>query len=357
MEHKYSYISTLQTTIISIKEIVDCSLWSSLLDTDIVRYSEHNIINCFDSLKLEESVVSYINRCNIELNFSNIEYSGELKEELFDNVIICESIENSKYKQILTSLNYRYSNFTITDISQDKMDILIDTNIIKMTTNNLEFMRESYSNQKYFFIRKNIDNYIDIMNDDLFLFDELLEVLMWDISDEIKIKLIEFSKDEISVIEKNYSSTVCLYILNNNFMNSDLINLFSSFERWDESIQLKIFEYAIKNIENIINNSSTISHRLIDNLFHSDKLDRDIKIDLLIAIIPYINENYMQEILTLLNLNSYLKIFKHRSQQRFKINNENKKLLSAFKKIKLIRDYQEDDKKEGYYKIIRYKNR
>ena len=86
-------------------------------------------------------------------------------------------------------------------------------------------------------------------------------------------------------------------------------------------------------------------------------MDRDIKIDLLIAIIPYINENYMQEILTLLNLNSYLKIFKHRSQQRFKINNENKKLLSAFKKIKLIRDYQEDDKKEGYYKIIRYKNR
>ncbi len=357
MEHKHSYISMLQTTIISIKEIVDCSLWSSLLDADIVRYSEHNIINCFDSLKLDESVISCINRCNIELNFSNIEYSDELKEELFDNVIICESIENSKYKQILTSLNYRYSNFTITDISQDKMDILIDTNIIKMTANNLEFMRENYPNQKYFFIHKNIDNYIDIMNDDLFLLDELLEILIWDISDEIKIKLIKFSKDEISVIEKNYSSTVCLYILNNNFMNSDLIDLFSSFEQWDESIQLKIFEYAVKNIESIINNSSIVSHKLIDNLFRSDKLDREIKIDLLIATISYIDESYMQKILTLLNLSNYLKIFNYRSQQRFKINDENKKLLSAFKKIKLIKDYQEDVKKEEYYKIIRYKNR
>lgn len=140
-------------------------------------------------------------------------------------------------------------------------------------------------------------------------------------------------------------------------MNSDLIDLFSSFEQWDESIQLKIFEYAVKNIESIINNSSIVSHKLIDNLFRSDKLDREIKIDLLIATISYIDESYMQKILTLLNLSNYLKIFNYRSQQRFKINDENKKLLSAFKKIKLIKDYQEDVKKEEYYKIIRYKNR
>ena len=37
-EHKQSYISARRTTITSIKEIADSSLWSSLLDADIIQY-------------------------------------------------------------------------------------------------------------------------------------------------------------------------------------------------------------------------------------------------------------------------------------------------------------------------------
>lgn len=69
IEHKHSYISALRTTIISIKEITDDSLWSLLLDADIVEYSECNIMDCFNAVKLNESVIAYINRCNIDLDF------------------------------------------------------------------------------------------------------------------------------------------------------------------------------------------------------------------------------------------------------------------------------------------------
>ena len=82
----------------------------------------------------------------------------------------------------------------------------------------------------------------------LFSREELLEILTWDISDELKIQLLGFSGDEISVIGKNYSPMVCLHILNNNFSGSDLPDLFSSFEQWDDSIKAKIFDYAVKNI-------------------------------------------------------------------------------------------------------------
>ena len=44
--------------------------------------------------------------------------------------------------------------------------------------------------------------------------------------------LLEFSNSPISVIEKNYSTSVCLYTLNNNLMT-----LFSAFEQWGDSIQ------------------------------------------------------------------------------------------------------------------------
>lgn len=355
IEHKQSYISALRTIIASIKEIEDSSLWVSLLDADIVQYSEYNIMDCFNIVKLNKSVISYINRCDIDLNFSKTEYDEDTKEKLFDSAIICNDINNSKYKQILVSLEFFYDNFDIAEIADDKIIILIDTDIIRMTADNLKFMRENYLNLKFYFIRKNIEKYIDIMDDALFSQEELLEILIWDISDELKIQLLEFSNNEISIIGKNYSPVICLHILNNNFSESDLSELFSSFEQWDGSIQAKIFDYAVKNIESIMDNPISVSEKLKNNLLHSDKVSRDKKIDFLIAIMPELCRDSIKEILTLLNLMDYLKIFDTRSRPKFEINDENEKLLTAFKENNLIDSYQENPEKEGYYKIIRFK--
>lgn len=354
IDHKHSYISALRTTIISIKEITDGSLWSLLLDADIVEYSECNIMDYFNAVKLNESVITYINRCTIDLDFSKTEYDEDTKGKLFDSVVVCESIENSKYEQILVSLDFCYDDFSITKIPNDKINILIRTNIIRMTAHNLEFIRENYPDQNYNFIFKNIEQYVDIMNDDLFSQDELLKILTWNISDELKIKLLEFSNDEISVVGKDYSSAICLYILKNNLMESDLMVLFSSFENWVDSIQIKIFDYAVQYIESVIDNPKSVSEKLKNDLIRSDRLSRDLKVDLLISMMPDLDESLIKEILTLLDLTDYLKIFDTRSRPKFEINDENEKLLTAFKENKLIASY-ENSEKEGYYKIIRNK--
>ena len=354
-DYKQSYISALQTTITSIKEIADSSLWSSLLDADIVQYSEYNIMDCFNAVKLNESVISYINRCDVDLDFSKTEYDKDAKEKLFDSVVICNDIDNSNYRQILVSLNFSYDNFDIAEISDDKITILIDTNIIRMTADNLKFMRENYPNQTFYYIRKSIEKYIDIVDETLFSREELLEILTWDISDKLKIRLLELSDEEISIIGKNYSPAVCLHILNNNFAKSDLPDLFSSFEQWDNFIQAKIFDYAIRHIASIIDDPNSVSQKLTNNLLHSERVNRDEKIDLFIAIIPVLCEDSIKGILTLLNLTDYLKIFDTRSRPKFEINDENEKLLTAFKESNLIDNYEKSPEKEGYYKIIRHK--
>lgn len=355
VECKHSYISALRTSIMLIKEIDDIALWSPLLDADIVQYSERNIMDCFNAVKLNESVIRYINRYDIDLDFSKTEYDEDAKEKLFDSVVICNDIENSKYKQILVSLKFVYNNFDIIEISDDKLTILIDTNIIKMTNDNLKFMRENYPNQTFYFIRKSIEKYIDIVDETLFSQEELLEILTWDISDKIKIRLLELSDEEISIIGKNYSPAVCLHILNSNFSESDLPDLFSSFEQWDNSVQAKIFDYAVRHIASIIDDSNFASRKLINNLLHSERVNRDEKIDLFIAIMPVLCEDSIKGILTSLNLTDYLKIFDTRSRPKFEINNENEKLLTAFKECNLIDNYEESPEKEGYYKIIRLK--
>ena len=355
-EHKHAYISALQTTIVLVNEVKDHALWTELLDADIIQYSERNIMDSFNVLKLSESVVSYINRCDIGLDFSKLEDGESIKETLFDNVIECGSIINSKYEQILVSLGFCYNDFQLLNIPSDKLIILINTNIIRMTANNLRFLRDNYPDQKFCFIRKNIDEYADIMSGALLSQEELFEILTWDISDEVKIKLLQFYDEAISIIGMNYSTTVCLYILENNFENSDLIPLFSSFEHWDSSIQTKIFEYALGNIATIIDNPAKVSEKLMNDLLHTDKLNRSIKITLLIAIMPVLSMEHIREALLLLDLTNYVKIFDGRSRPKFEINSESKNLLGALQKRGLIYGYEEDQNKNGYYKIVRSKS-
>lgn len=356
LEHKQSYISVLETIITNINDIEDTTLWTSLLNADKVQYSESNLINCFNTLELAENVISYINRCNIDLDFSKYECDEDSKAQLFNSIVICNDIDNSKYKQILLSLGLPYDNLHSVEISDDKITILIDTNIIHMTENNLKFVRLNYHEQLYHFIRANIEEYIEIMTWNLLEQEELLEILNWDISDEQKIKLLELTDSEISIINKNYSNPVTIHILKKNFDESDLPKLFSSYENWDNSIKDIISNYAAKDIENIIDNLSDISKVLIIDLFHSNKITRGDKIDLLVSLMPSLNIEFIKELFNLLNLKNYLKIFESQTRPRFEINDENEKLLLALKENNLIDDYYETSKMEGYYKISKKRN-
>ena len=83
-------------------------------------------------------------------------------------------------------------------------------------------MRNEYPSVIPFFIEKNIDEYERMMSSELFIQSELLEILSWNISDAIKLKLLEFSDDEISIIGKNYSTQICVYILTHNLEQEDM---------------------------------------------------------------------------------------------------------------------------------------
>lgn len=89
----------------------------------------------------------------------------------------------------------------------------------------------------------------------------------------------------ISIVGKKYSMPACLYVLSFHYSKSDLTELFQSYEKWDVSIQEKIFDFAVKNISSIIATPSSVSNKLLDSLFHSSELSRNEKIDLLIALL------------------------------------------------------------------------
>lgn len=180
-----------------------------------------------------------------------------------------------------------------------------------------------------------------------------MKILSWELTDEIKIGLLKFTDEAISIIEKNYTPSVCTYILNHNFMKEDLGNLFSSFEKWNDSIQSIIFDFALEYVADIIDSPNEVSETLKEKLMLSQDLSNDTKNELLIAMLPTMNEETIKENLNLLGLSNYLKLFDTRSRPKFDINTLNERLLTAFKENNWIHDYEENPARGGYYKIIR----
>ena len=188
-----------------------------------------------------------------------------------------------------------------------------------------------------------------------FLFKNYLEVLKWKVSDEIKIQLMSFTNQAISIINEHYSTKVCIYILENNFLKSDLPELLQSYDNWDKEMQAKIYALALTYISDIIADPQNVSSRLKNRLLYSRELNIESRIDLLVAMMPDLDEEYVKLILVDWGLNDYIKIFDNRSRPRFAISPISKKILEAFKKKKWIQNYEEDEKKPGFYKIIRRK--
>lgn len=64
-------------------------------------------------------------------------------------------------------MNRYYDSFSFENIEEDKMEILIKLGVIRMTPENLLFMREYYPNQVLMFIVKNYKEYTDeVINED-----------------------------------------------------------------------------------------------------------------------------------------------------------------------------------------------
>lgn len=353
---KRTYIEALQITIESIKMVKDTSLWALLLDTGVAICSEENIMEYFCATKaLDKSLINFVNIFQSALNFTEVSvvYGNEKAEGLFDAVAVCNSLENQKYRQILVSLGFTYEDFGVPNISDDKLIVLIDENIVEMNPETLEFAQKNYSGQVLYFIQKHISEYVEMMTTDIFSVEELMEILSWDIADELKIRLLEFTNEKISIIGKNYTPPVCTYILNNNFFIDDLSELFSSFDKWNGSIQSIIFTFSIENVTNIIDTPKEVSESLKEKLIHSEALSKDTKIELLIAMLPAMKEELIKKNLNSLGLIDYIKLFDTRSRPKFEISNTNESLLIAFKESNWIYDYEEDSEREGYYKIVR----
>ncbi|EFN4231885.1 hypothetical protein FQG75_07845 [Escherichia coli] len=355
-EQKGQYINALQTFVTSLSEVESESLWSSLLDKDRAVCSEENIVSYFEHVDgLDDSLIEFINRTDVDLNFQNINIDNELKGKLFKSIVICNDLSNDKYEKLICSLNIICkTSFSASNIASDKFKILVGKNIIRMDVAPLNFIRDNYSEQLSYYIHKNIRAYVELMTIDNFILDEAISILSWKVDDDLKVKLLEFVKTPLAIYSKNYSQVVNDYILENNFKPDELLILTSSYKTWGTSTQSLILSRAIQDISALIASPNDVSEPLLKNLFVAEGLNMQNKIALLIALLPGkdLSKTTCKEYLDLLGLSEFSKIL-GRGKPKIEVDSTNQSLLTALRDNHFFSDFEVDNENPTYYKITR----
>lgn len=359
LSKREEYIQYLITNLKDIVKIDNTDLWPLVLEKHLVDYNEENILEYYfnSGEGLDDNLISFINsNINYKLNFSveDIEenFGKEKSEEFFNDLIVSNNIYTQKYQEIIESIGYRFNDLTFTDISEEKIKVLVLLEIVKMTTVNVEFMRNNYNSTFIYFIENNIEEYTEILSDSTPLtHEEILELLNQNINDEFKISLLHQTSTPISVFNENYSDTVKEHIIRHNLDTDDFNELVNKYVSYDGIIQLAIFDLCIENIEDVIDSELHLSDELFISLISEGTLDKKYKINILSNVIERMSKEEFKKYIEIINCEEYSKIFLNTGRlPRVKINDYNERLLDKLKERNWIYDYIQED---NMYKIER----
>lgn len=356
IEMKKQYIGLLKTKITDITQIKDTSLWTELLDVDEVVFSISNFVNYFESYVIDEMLIKYLNGTCEDIDFTTVseEFSDDLAEKLFDAISITNEIDTAKYKKILKDLGYQYDKYTEDNLSDEKVNVLINEKILHMDADSLIFIREKYPDSIMMFIKKNIDEYLDIQETEIFVFEEAILVIEMDIDDKRKLELLEYTNNPIRIEEKNFSDDIQAYILQHNCDMEEEQHFYQHYSEFGEKTQKEIVSIAINRVSEIIQMQMVIDDVLLTKML-TGSLTMDIKIELFNTTIPRQNEDTCKKHFEEMGLSELCGIFTKRNNtsRTYENNDYVTSVFEALKKHTWIYDYSETGEDKDRYIVIK----
>ena len=351
-EHKVAYIARLKTLIDILGDIDEVRYQTELITKSRVQYTVENIMEYYGKVGLTDELVEFINSGSDYLNYKVI-YNHDLIENFWSQCISNKKFSLHKYREILLSISPLYSKFDIVGVPYDKMRILIEEKYIPMTEETLLFMRENYESIKMDYIIGKISEYVNIAIGDMASVEEVKDILLCEVSDEVKIKLLDEIVEKISIIDQNYSDEIIVYILKNNLDKNDLPKLYQNYKNYGLKVQEEILTVAKRNILQISNDPKNISNDIVIDLLKDTSISETYRLNLFIAIIKDITSDECKQYLAFLGLPEFVKIFEYNRRPKIPINSMNKKILVALKDAGFIDSFIENEEEKVYKKIRR----
>lgn len=355
-EQKQHYIEKLQSKLPLLNDIEEYSLWSALIQNECIEFSEKNIFSYWSHTKsFDDVLVNYINNSerNVDFNFFE-DIDDNTKSKIFNQVVRCTDLKDEKYISMLASLDLVYENgFSILNIPSKKMKLLIDYGILCMTERILKDIRANYPDVRYYFIRKNLDEYLNIMTTSLILQEEVLKILSWDLPDEKKLALLQLTDESVSIVGKGYTLRITMYILENLLDLEDIPSLYQDFQELPLEIQEFIVHYAENHIDSIIDGEIQASDQLELKLLASNHIDEDEKSRLILTMIPEVSKEKCKKCFEIAGQAEFAKIFETYAKPKILKTGLNKTILDALISRGWLYDYHDNQHDSDYYSVRR----
>ena len=347
----------LHTTITDITKISGQELWRILIARRIVAMSASNAVYYFQAHGLDDELVRFINGMDISTDFTGVEdeFDEDITEKFFDAIVINNMLETDKYQKILTDIGYYFDKYDAEEIDDEKMHILIENRIIQMNEAGLNYVRNNYESQLMYFIERNIDKYVEIQNDDIFLFEEAVKVLDFDFDDAKKIELLGFTDKSVSVLHRKYSTALFVHILEHNFDANDAECLFKDYSKYNELECEAIYKVAVSRITDIISKSTALDDNLLSDVLTKSNLRKNIKIQVWAISIPNLNEETCKKHFDELGVPELKGIFtkKNTTNRTYPKTNDVKEIFDALKRNTWIYDYYVSEGPDERYIVIK----
>lgn len=295
-KNKENYIKFLCTKIIEISSINEKNLWDIITSNKKMEYSEKNIIIYFSEKGLNEELITFLNSEEKEFINEKFNFDEELEKNFFLEILSCNDLNDVVYKNLLTLFKPKDNeiDFPI-NLSEEKIKILINLNIMQINKENLEFIREYYEGNTYYFIKFNIKNLPELISNGGNIYkDELLQILSdEEIQEDIKLKLLESLNSlgyRVTISDKNYPIKIQKYILENFYDDSEFLELIKKYEEYEDEIKDMIFDKTKENIEKFSTNFELASKELRKKFLTNKDFTEENKEEILYHLLDKIDD-------------------------------------------------------------------
>jgi len=206
---KEKLIIQVKTKIIDIKTINDSNLWYTLFEYSKVSPVWENILVCFENEenKFSEVLIDYLNIISNAKELSLIKIPTKVGDKnVFSNLsrsIISENeIGDESYILITKSIPWWYSDLDFSNISENKIKILINNRIVNPTIESFNKIKESHDGLNIYLLEKFPKEFIEKIDELEFDGDDMILILessLLSISD----KKVLFESFDLEIIDSN----------------------------------------------------------------------------------------------------------------------------------------------------------
>lgn len=372
-EHKNKLLSNMNAIFEDISIIDNIEMLNKIIKHKKLAYKPEYIFKYYDlymeakreidelgeDFTSEDLFIKYINDFPADkFSFTKAEMKIYREKEVEDRRKIInkinqsEELDNDKYHDLVKVLKFEYVTQAPALLTLEKIGILIEEKIIKMTKDVLPGMRERYPSMMKEFILQNIDTYVgEVIDDTNFSLAECKMLLEEDIPDDYKTKLLLYTNAEISVQGKNLSEAVLLNIVTHNFDIKDFEYIIKQ-DYESEDLQSRVNKIAEKGVDDILENDYQMSKKVCKYLvsWQNTGLEENEKKQILAHNMELFSIEELCEIMEELNMEDFIQIFSNK-KPLIEITEINTQILSAMQSCGYVGSFKEDKIDVGKYRV------